>query len=736
MGQTDTDPLVWRTNWSLNPTPQDQGGMALSEWKTRLDPAMSLRAPERLLGVPWRHHLARITGQWERRLASDGVPPTGSATPFDPLSLVQSQVWMSAQLQRQGFLDGNIQMDTVVQGPHITLQVALDPGRRLAIGQVVVEDQGSGLSEVAMSRVQGEWKAWEGRWMDLDAMDRTRSEVASMLQGAGWYGFLAEHMTVDLDTAGSRATGLADMSVRLLPSRAAGIVRPHRISRIAEVTVSWPDTTSGLTTRQENGILWRTPPARDIRILERNVLVEPGDLFDPKRLTDTRQRLRSLPMAERVDLELVRLLDSTSMRERQLGAVYRILPAPKQVMRVKGGLTSRQGPGGEIQWTYSQVDFRRSAEELNLNLQAGLETVTPYLGSDSVAGTTEPFLNSRVLSAGIEYATRRLIPFGPQRFSQSNRPQSRLSLQWRDENRPKFSRTFIQVGLVEQFIENPATGSKLELRPFELAMTASRLQPGFVQELNDIGSGFLVSSFESRALFASGLSWWLQPSQRANGIRFRLHLEAEAAGHLFHALDARSPVETAIPLPSLLGSGSEVQVARYSRWVLDLRWDWLRNNRNGLHARLYTGVVSSSIAGSAPPLEKQFYVGGPNSLRGWRALGLGPGGAGEQGVNVRGDVRLEANVEARHFINDWIQLAAFVDAGNIWMVQADEAQPLAHFEWRRFPRELGVSAGAGVRLDFGYFLLRCDAARPVRWPEGMSPTMVRWRIHPAVSLPF
>ena len=159
--------------------------MALSEWKTRLDPAMSLRAPERLLGVPWRHHLARITGQWERRLASDGVPPTGSATPFDPLSLVQSQVWMSAQLQRQGFLDGNIQMDTVVQGPHITLQVALDPGRRLAIGQVVVEDQGSGLSEVAMSRVQGEWKAWEGRWMDLDAMDRTRSEVASMLQGAG-----------------------------------------------------------------------------------------------------------------------------------------------------------------------------------------------------------------------------------------------------------------------------------------------------------------------------------------------------------------------------------------------------------------------------------------------------------------------------------------------------------------------------------------------------------------------
>ena len=57
---------------------------------------------------------------------------------------------------------------------------------------------------------------------------------------------------------------------------------------------------------------------------------------------------------------------------------------------------------------------------------------------------------------------------------------------------------------------------------------------------------------------------------------------------------------------------------------------------------MYAGVVASSISGSAPPLEKQFYVGGPNSLRGWRALGLGPGGAGVDGVNVRGDIRMEA----------------------------------------------------------------------------------------------
>ena len=729
-------PLVWKVQWSLEDSAVAEGGFSMAEWKAKLSPALSLRAPERLLGVPWRHGIARWSGQWQKRLDSNGMPPPGSATPFDPVALMQSQIWMKAQMQRRGFLDGAVQLDTVMTGRHVGLLVRLNPGQRLAIGAVELLDEGSGLSDAALASLRTQWASWSGRWMDLDALDRARGEAASKLQQAGWYGFLAEHLSLDLDTTGSRRNGRIALQVKVLPSRQGGRVVPHRVARIGALQVEWPEGTPDLIDFEENGVSWRVPSGRDVRLFEQSLQLAPLDLFNPDRIAETRQRLRSLPMADRVDLDVETLADSAWGAARRLGVTYRIQPAPKRIMRVKGGLTSRQGPGGEVQWTYSQVDFRNRAEELSLDLQAGLETVTPYLGIDSVFSAEDPFLNSRVLTAGLEYATRRLIPFGPQRFSRSNRPQSRLSLQWRDENRPKFSRTYIQVGLVEQFIENPATGSKLELRPFEVALTASRLERGFIQELEDLGSGFLISSFDSRALFASGISWWLSPALRPGGFRFRLHLEAEAAGNVFHWLDGRSPMETTIPLPSLFGSGSEVQVARYSRWVLDLRGDWTRPNRNGIHARVYAGVVASSISGSAPPLEKQFYVGGPNSLRGWRALGLGPGGAGVDGVNVRGDIRMEANFEARHHIRNWIQLAAFVDAGNIWMARAEEGNPKAHFAWDRFLGEMGVSTGGGVRLDFGYFLLRCDAAKPIRWPNGMSPTSSRWRIHPAVSLPF
>ena len=149
-----------------------------------------------------------------------------------------------------------------------------------------------------------------------------------------------------------------------------------------------------------------------------------------------------------------------------------------------------------------------------------------------------------------------------------------------------------------------------------------------------------------------------------------------------------------------------------TRWVFDLKNDWQFRKRTGLHSRCYFGIVASSIEDQSAPLEKQFFVGGPNSMRGWSALRLGPGSSTNENLNVRGDMKIELNLEARHYLNDWIQVATFVDAGNVWMTREEENRPNVHFEWDRFLSEMAVSVGGGVRLDFGYFMLRCDCGNP------------------------
>lgn len=731
-------PLVWNTKWEVIQPEDSASQMEEESWRSLLSNAMILQPPQRILGLPLQHAISRMTGRWKTAYDNGEAPPRGSASAYDHAALEQSRRLFESRMLRMGHLDAQVRFDTTRSGNKVNLILALQPGRRVRCGSIQIEGEGSGLSSKALTQIEKDWSTWSGKWLDLDGIDRARTASASRLQDKGWYGLLSDHLLVSIDTTRSRSEGTADLNLRVLPRNLAGLISPHRKGTIEQVEVEWQDAqTIDVVDTLYKGIRWIVPKDRDIRPIAQHITVKPGDRFNPDEIAETRQLLRSLPVVEGVELGVVALPDSAGNKSWPLQLKATLSPSPRKLMRVNGGLTSRQGPGGEVKFALSDLDFRHRMERLSIDMQAGLETVTPYLNNTSGAALeSDPWLNSRVLAAGIQYSANRIIPFGADRFPQSNRPESRLALAIRDENRPKFSRTYLQVSLIEQFVENPAKGSRIELRPIEITLTASRIEPRFAQELQDLGSGILTSTFASRALFATGASWWFQPKPRAGKSALSLHLEFEAAGNLFHALDPRAPEATAVPIPTLFGSNSPVEVARYTRWVADVRWGWTPKKRAGLHARAFIGIAASTIPGAAVPFEKQFYVGGPNSLRGWRAMGLGPGQSESNLQGVRGDIRVEVNAEGRHYVNDWIQLALFVDAGNIWMTRPEAERPGAHFAAARFLEDLGVSAGAGVRLDFGYFLLRCDFGRPIRYPGAVSPTSERWRIHPAVSLPF
>jgi len=731
-------PLIWNVEWRVVQPEDSASRMGEDAWRESLSSALILHPPQRILGVPFQHVTSRLTGRWKAAFEKGKAPPRGSASAYDRAALDQSRRLFNSRMIRMGHLDAGARFDTVMDGNRITLIMTLDPGRRIRCGAFAMEGEASGLYNAELKQLEDEWSGWGEKWLDLDGLDRARTASASRLQEEGWYGFLSDHLVLEIDTTGSRESGTADLTLKVLPRNLGGRLAPHRKGTIREIRVAWKaDDISSFVDTTLDGIRWHVPEGRDIRPLGQRLTVGPGDRFAPSDIAETRQLLRSLPLVERVDLEVKAMTDSTGNRDWPLQLIADLTPSPRRLLRVNGGLTSRQLLGGEIKFGLSDLDFRHRMERLSIDLQAGLESVTPYLNNiDPDEPEPDPWLNSRVLAASIQYSADRIIPFGPDRFPKSNRPESRLSLSIRDENRPKFSRTYLQVALIEQFIENPATGSRIELRPFEVTLTASRIEPRFTQELEELGSGILTSTFASRALFATGASWWFQPPSSPGRPALRLHLEVEAAGNLFHALDPRDAESTTVPIPTLFGSNSPVEVARYTRWVLDARGDWQFRKKSGLHARFFLGTASSTIPGAAVPFEKQFYVGGPNSLRGWRALGLGPGQSGYDQQGVRGDIRIEGNLEGRQYINDWVQLAAFVDAGNIWMTRPEPERPGAHFSGARLLDDLGVSVGAGVRMDFGYFLLRCDFGRPVRYPGGEAPTTDRWLIHPAVSLPF
>ena len=69
--------------------------------------------------------------------------------------------------------------------------------------------------------------------------------------------------------------------------------------------------------------------------------------------------------------------------------------------------------------------------------------------------------------------------------------------------------------------------------------------------------------------------------------------------------------------------------------------------------------------------------------------------------------------------------AAFIDAGNIWLLNENKDKPGAKFS-KNFMKEMAVGAGLGLRFDFNFLILRTDFAFPLRKPY--LPEGNRWVI--------
>jgi outer membrane protein insertion porin family len=130
---------------------------------------------------------------------------------------------------------------------------------------------------------------------------------------------------------------------------------------------------------------------------------------------------------------------------------------------------------------------------------------------------------------------------------------------------------------------------------------------------------------------------------------------------------------------------------------------------------------------NALPFFKQYFSGGPNSMRAWALRQLGPGSAIKQfkdsaGIPERyGDVQLEANIEYRFPITNIsgvaLNGAIFSDIGNVWLLKKAAGPPEEIFNFGRLGKDLAVGAGAGLRIDFSFFIIRLDYSYKVKDPS-------------------
>lgn len=182
---------------------------------------------------------------------------------------------------------------------------------------------------------------------------------------------------------------------------------------------------------------------------------------------------------------------------------------------------------------------------------------------------------------------------------------------------------------------------------------------------------------------------------------------------------------------SIAGKGLGFNYANYLRVDFDMRQYYNRRNSKVV-LRMHGGLGMPYGPSRTLPYIKQYFVGGPYSIRGWGPRLLGPGSFLNPAlqntqdrlfIDQSGDIKLEWNAEYRFRMMQLfagaigLHGAVFADAGNIWLAKADENMPGAEFRFNKLYQDIGLSTGAGLRADIGGFLiLRADWAFALKKP--------------------
>ncbi len=245
-----------------------------------------------------------------------------------------------------------------------------------------------------------------------------------------------------------------------------------------------------------------------------------------------------------------------------------------------------------------------------------------------------------------------------------------------------------------------------------------RLDPQFDTIFGD--NRFLQHSFDKQ-LFTGFLlrsfSYTYTSKTNAFGERWVFRVNTDVSGLEELAINQL----WAIPFGKQEWRIGDLEFSKYLRADMDAVYtrDFNKNLTGAL--RIGSGVVQPFADSRNAPYVKQFYVGGPSSLRAWRIREIGPGGYRlPDSLNVRpfyqaGDFRFEFNGELRFPLFYIFKGAVFVDGGNIWNLQSDTLRPRAELRWDSY-KNIAIGTGIGIRMDITFAVLRVDIGLPLRRP--------------------
>lgn len=690
---------------------------------------------------------AKWYNRWFRKLGQAPVI-------YDPELAEASAAQLHRALVNRGYMDAKVDFDTIPRPEKKKIDVnysivAGEPHRISSIHYVIPD---TALARIISDRPLKN-SVSTGENFDRNKLDQLRSDITDRLRNHGYYSFTKDNISFIADT--TAASKHLSLTIIVKPPRSpvptdSNAYRRYYIRNVTFATSfsdRSADAINGVDTVRYKGIdiIYGDDRYLNPKTLEECCYLTPGQLYRTSDINSTYEALGRLGILKYINIELrpagstgdVELLDAYILLDR----------------------TKKQGISLELEGTNSEGDlgFGVGVTYQHRNLAKGSELLTAKLRTsyESLSGNVEGLLHNRyteyAAEVGITFPKFK-APLLSRSFKRRIKASTEFSLSFNYQERPEYTR----------IIAGGAWKYKWTNRQNTIRRTFDFIDINYVylphSTLNFIdeiapSNPLLRYSYEDHFIVRMGYTYYrtnrrfssaLDMTRRQAAI-YSLRASVETAGNVLYALSSISGQKRTDGAYKLFG----IQYAQYAKAEFDATWTRNIDSRNAFSLHFGVGIGVPYGNSSMIPFEKRFYAGGANGVRGWGVRALGPGNYDARNsatdfINQCGDIRLDLSVEYRAKLFWVFEGALFVDAGNIWTIHNYENQPGGMFKFNRFYNQIAAAYGAGLRMDFTYFLLRFDlgmkAHNPARGQQPWPLIHPRWHrdatFHFAVGYPF
>ncbi len=549
---------------------------------------------------------------------------------------------------------------------------------------------------------------------DLDNLKLERLRLDSELKKEGYYNFNSNFLIFEADTNHYNNKKF-DLFLKLKADLPEKATVPYQIERInIYPNYNLKDSIVLPPLRFDNKSYYQKEIFFKPKYLNDFITLKEGDNFNPVTSKNTARRLSKIGSYKYVNIQYKEIDTFSKDSLGRLEANIFLSPLTKRSVRLELQAVTKSNnfAGPELSLTFSNRNLFKGGETLNISTNIGYETQF-YSQQNRGLSSLELGLKSELIFP------RVIAPFSlDEDFFEYSIPKTKTSIGITYLSRSKLY-TLLSGSALFGYVWNANKYITYEINPLSVNYTRLSDTTEDFQTILDTNS-FLQRSFDQQ--FISGLIF---------SFLYNEFFKSDRA----HQFYMNGTLDVAGNSISLLGKEKEeggskeflgLEYAQYAKVDLDFRYHYNfgQKKEKTIATRIFAGYGLAYGNSDIVPFVKQYFSGGPYSVRAFNIRSLGPGTYSDVKDDNKsaffdrtGNIRLEANIEYRFPIHSFFKGAVFADAGNVWnSVGNPDFNGQGTFS-SNFINELGMGVGIGLRIDLQGFVIRFDLAAPFHNPS-------------------